>query len=58
MSCLNKRITEGYNLHVETTNKVVHIFGDVKDKKDISAIQTAIDSIVSVQKVNMNIKCQ
>lgn len=55
---LNKRISEGYNLHVETTNKVVHIFGDVKDKKDISAIKTAIDGIVSVQKVNMNIKCQ
>ena len=55
---LNKHITEGYNLHVETTNKVVHIFGDVKDKKDIATIETAINSIVSVKKVNMNIKCQ
>lgn len=55
---LNKHISEGYNLHVETTNKVVHIFGDVQDKKDIAAIETAINGIVSVQKVNMNIKCQ
>ena len=55
---LNKHISEGYYLHVETTNKVVHIFGDVKDKKDISAIKTAIDGIVSVKKVNMNIKYQ
>jgi hyperosmotically inducible protein len=55
---LNKHISEGYNLHVETTNKVVHIFGDVRDKKDISAIKTAIGGIVSVKKVNMNIKYQ
>lgn len=55
---LNKHISEGYNLHVETTNKVVHIFGNVKDKKDIDTIKKVISSIVSVQKVNMNIKCQ
>lgn len=55
---LNKHISEGYNLHVETTNKVVHIFGDVKDKKDIETIKKVISDIVSVQKINMNIKCQ
>lgn len=55
---LNKHIAEGYNLHVETTNKVVHIFGDVKDKKDIETIKKVISDIVSVEKINMNIKCQ
>lgn len=55
---LNKHISEGYNLHVETTNKVVHIFGEVKDKKDIETIRKVISDIVSVKKVNMNIKCQ
>ncbi len=55
---LNKHISEGYNLHVETTNKVVHIFGDVKDKKDIETIKKAISDIVSVRRINMNIKCQ
>lgn len=55
---LNKHISEGYNLHVETTNKVVHIFGDVKDKKDIETIKKVISDIVSVEKINMNIKCQ
>lgn len=55
---LNKHIAEGYNLHVETTNKVVHIFGDVKAKKDIDTIKNAVNGIVSVQKVNLNIKCQ
>lgn len=55
---LNKHISEGYNLDVETTNKVVHIFGDVKDKKDIETIKKVISDIVSVEKINMNIKCQ
>lgn len=55
---LNKHISEGYNLHVETTNKVVHIFGDVKDKKDIETIKKVISDIISVQKINMNIKYQ
>ncbi len=55
---LNKRIQEGYKLHVETTNKVVHIFGDVKNEKDAIEIEEAINSIVSVEKVKMNIRCQ
>jgi len=55
---LNKQIDRGYDLHVETMNKVVHIFGDVKNQKDVDAIETAINSIVSVDKVKMNIRCQ
>lgn len=55
---LNKHIAKGYNLHVETTNKIVHIFGDVKDKKDIPSIKNAINGIFSVKKINMNIKYQ
>jgi hyperosmotically inducible periplasmic protein len=55
---LNKHIKEGYNLHVETTNKVVHIFGDVKNQKDVNAIEKAINDIVDVDKVKMNIRCQ
>ena len=53
---LNKQIDAGYDLHVETMNKVVHIFGDVKNQKNVDAIENAINSIVSVDKVKMNIR--
>jgi hyperosmotically inducible protein len=55
---LNKHIDEGYNLHVETTNKVVHVFGDVQNQKDVAAIEKAINDIVNVEKVKINIRCQ
>lgn len=55
---LNKRIDRDYDLHVETLNKVVHIFGDVKNQKDVEEIEDAINNIVSVKKVKMNIRCQ
>ena len=54
---LNKQIKEKYNLHVETTNKIVHIFGTVQDEKDIEVIRKTISNIVSVKEVKMNVKC-
>jgi hyperosmotically inducible periplasmic protein len=55
---LNKHIKEGYDLHVETTNKIVHIFGTVQDEKDIEVIRKIISNIVSVKEVKMNVKCR
>ncbi len=54
---INSRIAEHYILHVETTNKVVHIFGDVKSEKDIKTIKDAIEDIIDVAGVKMNIRC-
>lgn len=54
---LNKRIREGYDLHVETTNKVVHIFGNVEDPEDMEKIRSAVKEIISIKDVKMNIKC-
>mgnify|MGYP001026008485 CR=1 FL=1 len=54
---LNNRIAEHYILHVETTNKIVHIFGDVKNKQDIKTIKDSIEDIIDVAGVKMNIKC-
>jgi len=54
---INNRIAEHYVLHVETTNKVVHIFGDVKSEQDIKTIQDSIEDIIDVAGVKMNIRC-
>ena len=36
---INNKISPGYELHIETTNKVVHILGDVKNEKYIKSSQ-------------------
>ena len=54
---LNKNITKDYDLHVETTNNIVHIFGNVKNQKDIFIIKKAIMDIISVKDVKINIIC-
>ena len=54
---MNNRIAEHYALHVETTNKVVHIFGDVKSEQDIKTIKDSIEDIIDVAGVKMNIRC-
>lgn len=53
---LNERIAGGYDLHVETTNQKVHIYGVVAAEKDIQAIKEAVSNIVGVKQVNTNIK--
>lgn len=55
---LNKHIKENYDLHVETTDKIVHIFGNVGSEEDIELIKNAADNIVNVKKVKMNIKAR
>lgn len=55
---INKKIAENYKLQVETTNKVVHIFGNVENEKDIEVIRNSINSIIDVESVKVNIKYQ
>ena len=54
---LNKHISEGYNLHVKTNNRIVYIFGDVKNKEDIATIKAAISSISYVKRLKISVKC-
>lgn len=49
------QIAKGYNLHVETTNGVVHVFGKVTNSNDISTIEKNIKAISGVKDVNTNI---
>ncbi len=55
---INKKISTGYKLHIETTNKIVHILGSVTDKKDIETIKAEINNIVNVESVKLNITCK
>lgn len=50
------KISKGYELHVETTNGNVHIFGDVINRSDIKEVEYAAKSVLSVVKVSTNIK--
>ena len=49
-------ISKGYDLHVETTNGVVHIFGQVKDQEDTATIQNSISNIIDAVSVKTNIR--
>lgn len=49
------KIAKGYNLHVETTNGVVHIFGKVTESEDIRILEKSIHAITGVKDVNTNI---
>ena len=55
---LNKRISENYNLHVETTDRSVHIFGNVKNENDINTIKETVSSIIDVKEVMLNVICK
>ena len=48
-------IKDYYDLHVETTNKVVHVFGEVGNERDIATIRRHLQEIVGVKFVQMNI---
>jgi len=49
------KIAKGYDLHVETTNGVVHIFGKVTDRNDIAIIEKSIGDVSDVKNVETNI---
>ncbi len=55
---MNDKISKGYELHIETTNKIVHILGDVKNRKDIKTIKDSIADIIDVDSVKINIVCK
>jgi hyperosmotically inducible protein len=44
------------NLHVETTNGDIHVFGTVTQKADISTIKQALSAIEGVKSVKTNIE--
>jgi hyperosmotically inducible protein len=50
-----KRIGDNYELHVETTNGVVHIFGKVAKNKDKAIIKDNIAKMDDVKQVHFNI---
>jgi len=51
-----KKIAENYDLHVETTDGIVHIFGKVSNPEDINVITSAVKEIKGVKSVKVNIK--
>lgn len=52
---INKKIAEGYDLHVETTNQKVHILGTVALESDNETIKDTVSSISGVKSVETNI---
>lgn len=51
-----KKIAEGYDLHVETTNGEVHIYGDIARSADTDTITAAAKEVKGVKSVKTNIK--
>ena len=52
----NGKIANGYDLHVETTDKVVHIFGKVTREADIDTVVAAAKEVKKVKSVKTNMK--
>ena len=52
----HKNIADGYDLHVETTNHIVHIFGEVARPSDIDVITAAAKEVKNVKEVKTNIR--
>src|SRR5205809_183069 len=50
----NKQIGDD-DLHVETTNGVVHIFGKVSKSNDVDIIKTEVSKVNGVKDINTNI---
>ena len=53
---IHKKIDSNYDLHVETNNQVVHIFGEVGRTADISTIVAEAKKVVNVKSVKTNIR--
>jgi hyperosmotically inducible protein len=51
----DNKIAKGYDLHVETTNGEVHIFGKVAKRGDIKSVEEAARGVADVKKVSSNI---
>jgi len=49
------KIAKGYDLHVETTNGVVHVFGKVTDRNDIAIVEKSVGDISDVKGVKTNV---
>ena len=49
------KIAPGSDLHVETTNGIVHVYGTVSSAADIATLKKEISSIDGVNKVSVNI---
>ena len=52
---INKKIAEGYNLQVETTNNIVHISGNVTRAIDADTVVTAAKEVKNVKDVKTSI---
>jgi len=52
----SKQIADGYDLHVETTNQVVHIRGTVANSADMDTVINAVKGVKGVKSVKTNIK--
>ena len=51
-----EKIGKNYDLHVETANGAVHIFGKVSNSGDEDVIMPAVKSIKGVRSVQINLK--
>ena len=51
----SRKIAHGYQLHVETTNQVTHIFGNVAREADIDTVVAAAKEVKGVKSVKTNI---
>jgi len=52
----SEKIADGYDLHVETTDHVVHIFGKVAREADLDTLVAAAKEVKGVKSVKTNIK--
>jgi hyperosmotically inducible protein len=52
---VNKQIAAGYDLHVETTDQIVHIFGKVARSADIDTVVAIAKEVKEVKSVKTSI---
>lgn len=52
---VTRKIANGYELHVETTNQVVHIFGKVTRPADVDTVTTEVKGVAGVKSLKTNI---
>jgi len=53
---VNRKIAHGYELHVETTDQIVHILGVVARQADLDTVVAAAKEVKGVKSVKTNIK--
>ncbi len=52
---VTRKIANGYELHVETTDQVVHIFGKVARAADINTVTEEVRGVAGVKSLKTNI---